>query len=74
MADRQQADEIQVNFEIFKIGGIGDLLLCLSKVQHHYNLTNAFQPLFSGKAAYWKVDFFKAQNFPGAIRFPTNPY
>ena len=37
------ADEIQVNFEIFKVG-------C------HYSLTNAFQPVFSGKA-YSKVDF-----------------
>ena len=28
----------------------------LTKVQHHYSLTNAFQSVFSGKA-YWKVVF-----------------
>ena len=28
----------------------------LTKVQHHFSLTNAFQPVFSGKA-YCKVDF-----------------
>ena len=39
------SDEIQVNFEIFKVG-------CRSK----YSLTNAFQLVFLGKA-YCKVDF-----------------
>ena len=33
-----------------------DLLLCLTKVQHHYSLTNAFQLVFLSKA-YCKVDF-----------------
>ena len=44
------ADEIQVNFEIFKIG-------CKSNIQLvAYSLTNAFQLAFSDKA-YCKVDF-----------------
>ena len=33
-----------------------DLSLRLTKIQHHYRLTNAFQPVFSGKA-YYRVDF-----------------
>ena len=41
-----QADEIQVNFEIFKI----DCRLKYSSfrfnIQHHYSLTNAFQRIF----------------------------
>ena len=41
----KQADEIQVNFEVFKVE-IFDLLLYLTKVQHHYSLTNTFQPVF----------------------------
>ena len=48
-----QADEIQVNFEIFKSWlyvEMFDLSLRLTKVQHHYSLTNAFQSFFSGKA------------------------
>ena len=56
------ADEIQVNFEIFKVD-----CTCrskystyrrfrLTKVQHHHSLTDAFQLVFSGKA-YCKVDF-----------------
>ena len=32
------------------------LVASLTKVQHHYSLTNAFQPVFSSKA-YCKVDF-----------------
>ena len=32
------------------------LVASLTKVQHHFSLTNAFQPVFSGKA-YCKVDF-----------------
>ena len=39
------ADEIQVNFEIFKVGcrsgEIFDLSFRLTKVQHHYSFTNA---------------------------------
>ena len=52
------ADEIQVNFEIFKVGCRSKYLTVasLTKVQHHFSLTNAFQPVFSGKA-YCKVDF-----------------
>ena len=41
---------MQVNFEIF------NLLLRLTKLQHHYSLTNAFQLVFSDKT-YCKVDF-----------------
>ena len=48
------ADEIQVNFEIFKVGCRSkyptQVSFRLTKVQHHYSLTNAFQLVFSGKA------------------------
>ena len=47
--------EIQVNFKIFKVGCRSKYSTC-HKVQHHYSLTNAFQPVFLGKA-YCKVDF-----------------
>ena len=53
------ADEIQMNFEIFKVGcrsKYSTSVASLTKVQHHYSLTNAFQLNFSGKA-YCKVDF-----------------
>ena len=52
------ADKIQVNFEIFKIVyvKIFNLLLHLTKVQHHYSLTNAFKLVFSDKT-YCMVDF-----------------
>ena len=50
------ADEIQVNFEIFKVGCRSKYSTYRFKVQHHYSLTNAFQPIFSSKA-YCKVDF-----------------
>ena len=40
------ADEIQVNFEIFKVGCRSKYSTCRFKVQHHYSLTNAFQPVF----------------------------
>ena len=45
-----QADEIQVNFENFKIGYRLKYLfsLRLTKIQHHYSLTNAFQRVFFG--------------------------
>ena len=33
-------------FSKLAVGGTFDLSLCLTKVQHHYSLTNAFQPLF----------------------------
>ena len=36
------------------------LVASLTKVQHHYSLTNAFQLVFSGKA-YCKVDFLSAK-------------
>ena len=48
-------DEIQVNFKIFNVG-YRSKYLTLTKVQHHYSLTNAFQLVFSDKA-YCKVDF-----------------
>ena len=47
-----QADEIQVNFEIFKIGNI----LHLTKIQHYNSLANPLQRVFSNKT-YCKVDF-----------------
>ena len=52
------ADGIQVNFEIFKVGYRSKYSTCrfVTKVQHHYSLTNAFQPVFLDKA-YYKVDF-----------------
>ena len=76
-ADRQAgrlADEIQVNFEIFKVDCKSkyDLSFCLTKVQHHYSLINAFQPVFRVKPIARLI--FKAQNFPKAVQFPTNPY
>ena len=38
------------------------LVASLTKVQHHFSLTNAFQLVFSGKAgAYCKVDFLSAK-------------
>ena len=38
------ADEIQVNFEIFKVGCRSkySIFASLTKVQHHFSLTNAF--------------------------------
>ena len=42
------ADEIQVDFEIFKIGCRLKYSLHLTKIQHHYSLTNAFQRVFFG--------------------------
>ena len=40
-----QADEVQVNFEIFKVGCRLKYLTCHFKVQHHYSLTNAVKPI-----------------------------
>ena len=58
-----QADEIQADFEIFKIGCRlkYSSFASFKKIQHHYSLTNAFQRVFSDKP-YCKVDF-KARNF-----------
>ena len=46
-------DEMQLNFENFKIHCAlkvrVDFSLHLTKVQHHYSCTNAFQVVFSGK-------------------------
>ena len=44
-----QADEIQVNFEIFKKAEILKFSLRLTKIQHHNSLANAFQWVFSSK-------------------------
>ena len=44
------------NFQSWLQVEIFDLSLHLTKVQHHYSLTNGFQPVFLGKA-YCKVDF-----------------
>ena len=52
---RQNTGEFR-NFQSWLQVEIFDLSLRLTKVQHHYSLTNAFQPVFSGKA-YCKVDF-----------------
>ena len=41
---------------VFNLADKYDLSFRLTKVQHHYSLTNAFQLVFSGKA-YCKVDF-----------------
>ena len=52
-AGRWQEGEMQVNFEIFKTNCMYiktfEFLLRLTKVQHHYSSTNAFQVPFSGK-------------------------
>ena len=41
------ADEIQADFEIFKIGcKLKYSSFALMKIQHHYSLTNAFQRFF----------------------------
>ena len=71
MAGGRQADEMQVNFEIFKIGCRLKYSTCRFFNQGTASL-QPYQSIPAGKA-YWKVDF-KAQNFPEAIRFPTNPY
>ena len=58
-AGGRQADEMQVNFEIFKTNCTPKHSIFrshLAKVQHHYSSINAFQVLFSGKV-YWKVVF-----------------
>ena len=52
-ADRQ-ADEIQVNFEIFKISCELKFLTCAS-VQNHFSSTNAFHAVGLLDKAYWKV-------------------
>ena len=53
-AGRQNTEK----FEIFKVGCRSKyrLVVSLTKVQHHYSLTNVFQPVFLRKA-YCKVDF-----------------
>ena len=43
-----QADEIQVKFEILKLG-VDHFPLCLAKVKHCFSKFNAFYTLFSGK-------------------------
>ena len=69
------ADEIQVNFEIFKVG-------CRSKystyrfVQPRYSIITALQMHFSW---FFRVKpiarlIFKARNFPEPVPFLTNPY
>ena len=52
---RRNTGEFQ-NFQSWLLVEIFDLSLRLTKVQHHYSFTNAFQPVFLGKA-YCKVDF-----------------
>ena len=54
-AGRQNTGEFR-NFQIRVLVKIFDLSFRLTKVQHHYSLTNEFQLVFSGKA-YCKVDF-----------------
>ena len=43
-------------FSKLAVGRNIQFVASLTKVQHHYSLTNAFQPVFLGKA-YCKVDF-----------------
>ena len=52
LAGRQNTGE----FRGCRLKYVFDLLLRLTKVQHRYSLTNAFQLVFLGKA-YCKVDF-----------------
>ena len=47
-------------------------MLRLTKVQHHYGLTNAFQRVLSDKA-YCKI-VFESASFSEAVQFLTNPY
>ena len=54
-AGRRNTGEFR-NFQSWLKVEIFDLSFRLTKIQHHYSLTNAFQPVFSGKA-YCKVDF-----------------
>ena len=49
LAGRRNIGEFQ-NFQSWLLVEIFDLSLHLTKVQHHYSLTNAFQLVFSGKA------------------------
>ena len=67
LAGRRNTGEFR-NFQV----EIFDLSLHLTKVQHHYSLTNAFQLVFRVKPIARLV--FKAQNFPEVIRFSTYPY
>ena len=54
LAGRRNTGEFR-NFQSWLVK-IFNLSLRLTKEQHHYSLTNAFQPVFSGKA-HCKVDF-----------------
>ena len=54
-AGRRNTGEFR-NFPSWLYVEIFDLSFRLTKVQHHYSLTNAFQLVFSDKA-YCKVDF-----------------
>ena len=71
LAGRQNTGEYR-NFRSGQYVKIFDLLLRLTKVQHHYRLSNAFQLAFWVKPIARLI--FKAQNFLEAIRFLTNPY
>ena len=48
-AGRRNTGEFQ-NFQSWLLVEIFDLSLRLTKLQHHYSLTNAFQSVFLGKA------------------------
>ena len=61
------ADEIQVNFKIFKVG-------CRSKY-----LVVSFNQLSMHSSRFFRVKpiarlIFEARNFLEAVQFPTNPY
>ena len=55
---------MQVNLEIFKIHctlNHSDFSLRLTKAQHHYSSTNAFQVVFLGKICCKAVFFLKCK-------------
>ena len=55
-------DEIQVKFEIFKIGCRRVFASFITEIQHHYSLTNAFQQGFFQIKPIARL-IFQAQNF-----------
>ena len=69
------ADEIQVNLEIFKVGYRLKYSTCRF-VYSRYSIITAL-PMHSSQ--FFRVKpiarlIFKAQNFPEAVQFPSNPY
>ena len=52
-AGRRNAGEFRIFLNSLYIKSF-DFSLCLTKIQHHYSTTNAFQVVFSGKMC-WKA-------------------